>query len=87
MTNEQRLVILEKHVAELSEIYDSVQVLGSFLTSENRTICQKRGSGNFYARQGMAREFIEENIAEDTAVAIAKKLEPPEDNWNVHTTS
>ena len=82
MTNEQRLAILEKHVAELSEIYDSVQVMGAFLTPDNRTVSQKRGSGNWYARQGMAHEFIEENIAEDTARAIAKKLEPPQDDWN-----
>ena len=82
MTDEQRLEIMQKHVNALAEIYDSVQVMGTFLTSDNRTVSQKRGSGNWYARQGMAHEFIEENIAEDTARAIAKKLEPPQDDWN-----
>lgn len=80
MTGEQRLQVLDRHVAELAEIYDSVQVMVSWVTPDGRTSSQKRGSGD-YARQGLAHEFIEENLAEDSADKIAKKLEPPDD-WS-----
>lgn len=79
MTGEQRLQVLDRHVAELAEIYDSVQVMVSWVTPDGRTSSQKRGSGDWYARQGLAHEFIEENLAEDSADKIAKKLAPPDD--------
>jgi len=81
MTGQEKLAILERHVAELAEIYDCVQVLATGLNPNNSTFCHKRGSGNWYARQGMAHEFIQENIADDAATLIAKKLEPPEEDW------
>ena len=81
MTNEEKLKLLERHVAELSELYDSVQVFATGLNLDNTTFSHKRGSGNWYARQGLAHEFIQENIAGDTADKIARRLEPPEDNW------
>lgn len=79
MSADDRLRILESHVAQLSEIFDAVQVCGSFLTPDGKTLSQKRGSGNWYARQGMCKEFIDENQAEDAAQAIARKLKPPDD--------
>lgn len=81
MTSDERLEILKRHTAELAEIYDSVQVLASWLAPDGRTLSQKQGSGDWYARKGLAHEFIEENIAEDTATQIARKLEPPDDGW------
>jgi hypothetical protein len=79
MTNEQRLAEMERHVRELSEIYDAVQVCATWLDPEGKTRSQKRGSGLWYARQQICREFIEENIADDTATAIARKLNPPDE--------
>ena len=86
MTQDERIRILEHHVAALSEIYDSVQIMGSYLTEKGTTICQKRGSGDFYARQGMAHEFIQTNVAEDQAILIAQKLDPPDDGWKTDFT-
>ncbi len=81
MTNQQKLAELERHVAELSEFYDSVQIFASGLNSDGTTFSHKRGSGNWYARQGLAHEFIQENIAEDTADKISQKLDPPDNEW------
>ena len=81
MSNDQKLKVLESYVAKLSEIYESVQVMATGLNSDNTTFCHKRGSGNWYARQGMAHELIQENIASDTADQIARKLDPP-DEWS-----
>lgn len=80
MTGDERLAILERHVDELAEIYDAVQISATWLDPDGKTHSQKRGSGNWYSRQAMAREFVEENIADDLSTMIAKKLEPP-DEW------
>ena len=80
MTGEQRLVILKRHVNELSEIYDSVQIVATWLNENGTTSSQKRGSGNWYARQALCREFVEEDARSDQADLIAKKLNSGEDN-------
>lgn len=80
MTDKQKLEILERHVAELAEIYDAVQILASNLEPDGSTHGQKRGSGNWYARQGMAQEFIQEDIANEHATMIARKLDPPDED-------
>lgn len=80
MTSEERTKIVERHVAELSEIYDAVQILGTWLNENGETCGQKRGSGNWYARQGMAREFLEQDSAELSAKAIGERLDPPDDS-------
>lgn len=86
MTKEERLKILERHVGELSEIYDAVQIVGTWLSPDGCTNGQKRGSGNWYARQAMCREFIEESIQDDLSSKIADKLDPPDD-WNKESQS
>lgn len=70
--------ILELAAAQLGEHFDVVQILASTHLDGGGTRCVKRGVGNWYARQGMAHEFIENNIAEDQACAIAERLN--EDN-------
>ncbi len=77
----ERLAILKKHVAELAEHYDAVQIVATWLASDNLTRSHKCGSGNWYARTGLCREFINENLADDQAEAIARKLDPPDDGW------
>lgn len=79
MTDDERIEILHRHVTELSELFDAVQIVGSFLTPEGTTRCQKSGSGNWYARQAMCREFVEENFTRQQAESIAEELEPPEE--------
>ena len=79
MTDEQRIEVLEKHVNALAEIYDAVQVVGTFIDIDGKTRAQMRGSGNWFARRALCQEFIEKAQAGDLADEIAKKLEPPED--------
>lgn len=83
MTDEQRdaerLAILQRHVDELAEHYDAVQIVVTWLTSENSTKSYKRGSGNWYSRQALCREFVNEDFASDQAEAIARKLNPSDD--------
>lgn len=81
MTYEQRMAVLESCVTKLSECYDAVQIMGTFLTPDNRTIGHKRGSGNWYARQGMAQQFVQDDEAESHAIQIAAKLDPPDESW------
>lgn len=37
------------------------------------------GKGNWYARQGMAHEFINADIAQGNARQIAQQIDPPHD--------
>ena len=72
--------ILELAAARLGEHFDAVQILASW-NEDGTTKCSKRGVGNWYARQGMAHEFINDDIAQSQAAQIAEQLEPPEENW------
>jgi hypothetical protein len=74
MTSEQRVAIMEKHVNALSEIYDAVQIVGTWLEKDSTTRSQKRGSGNWYARQQLCREFLEDNQQENVAKRIADNI-------------
>jgi len=64
---------LQEILTELSEHFDCVQVMLSFC-EEGGTTLKQFGRGNWYARQGMAHEFINSDIAIDNANQIAKKL-------------
>lgn len=80
MTDDEKLAILDKHVRELSELYDAVQIVVTWLDPGGRTRSQKRGSGNWYARRSLCQEFITEDAHDDQAKAIARHLDPP-DEW------
>ncbi len=80
MTAEERLQILQRHAAELAEIYDSVQLMATFLNPDNTTAIHQTGSGNWCARQYMAQDFIKENSASNLARLIARELNPPDDS-------
>lgn len=79
MSAEEYEKIIEEFAVKLGEHFDAVQILVSW-TEEGRTKCSKAGTGNWYARQGMAHEFINSDIAQDTAYQIAQRLNPPEDS-------
>lgn len=81
MTNEEAEKILEKAALDLGEFFSSVQILASWPDGEGRTKGSKRGCGDWYARQGLAHEFISENNAVDTANAIARELKEPPEDW------
>lgn len=47
--------------------------------SDAMTNCMKRGAGLWHARQGMAHEFINEDMAQEQAVQIASRINPVEE--------
>ncbi len=73
MSDHESVKMVEAAACRLGEHFDSVQILVS--NSEGRgTICHKRGVGNWYARQGMAQEFIKQNEASEAARLIAHEI-------------
>lgn len=86
MTAQEAEKMLEDVAAKIGEHFDAVQILATW-TEGGTCLHAKRGAGNWYARMGMAHEFIETNKADDQAVLIAEKLNPPDegDDWKVST--
>lgn len=82
MTDHELERLMERHVAELGEHFDAIQIMVCW-NEEGKTRSIKRGGGLWHARQGLAHEFIHEDIAQDTAYQIGKQINPPpdEDEW------
>lgn len=68
---------LQQAVDLLGEHYDAVQVL---VTWSDAGITKSRhlGSGNWYARQGMAHDFVKSDDSAELAKEIGKVINPPE---------
>jgi hypothetical protein len=81
MTGEEAKAILDDVLDKLAEHFDAVQIHASWMDSGAETASVHRGSGNFYARESLSREFVSQNKAQDQAHELAKVLEPPDD-WN-----
>jgi hypothetical protein len=82
MTNTEVEKYLEEMAAKIGEHFGAVQIMVSWLDDKGRTSGCKKGVGDWYARQGMAHEFINEDVAFENARQIAQKLEPPpDDSW------
>lgn len=71
--------LIEECAAKLGEHFEAVQILASW-TDQGVTHGSKRGCGNWYARQGLAHEFINQDMAHEHAVQIAEHLNPPDDS-------
>jgi hypothetical protein len=82
MTGTEAEKLLEETAAKLGEHFDAIQILGTW-SEDGLTKCSKRGVGNWYARQGMAHEFINADLAQENAREIAEQLNPPDDEWKV----
>ncbi len=65
--------LINQAVNVLREHCTSVHVMVSF-QEEGQTRSIHRGCGDFYARMGLAHEFIESTNQKDTAVEIASAL-------------
>ncbi len=74
MTPEAAQQMIDAHAAQLGEHFESVQILVSF-PFERGTLPVYAGRGNFFARKGMADDFIKRDPAEQIAVAITKQSE------------
>ena len=72
--------IIDNAISVLMEHFDCVQVLVSRVDMDGNTSSHRRGSGNWYARLGMAHEFINAGVSQDAAERIAREIsENPED--------
>jgi hypothetical protein len=68
---------LDNALQSLGEHFNHVQIMAT-ADDEGSTISSFRGCGNWYARQGLAHEFINNEQAQENATAIAEKLKPEE---------
>lgn len=81
MTGEEAHKIVEKAVNDLREFFPDVQVLVSWVDDdahETRDVFQ--GRGNWYARVGMARDFLARDEGQTTAKEIADRLNTEDDD-------
>lgn len=78
MTKEEIDAICMPFMEKLGEHCDSIQLLATW-TEEGNTHRYKFGTGNWYARRGLAMEFIEQDQAQTAAKEISDALQPPED--------
>lgn len=78
MTEAEAFAILDAALDRIGEHFDAVQIHASWMENGNSTQAAHRGSGNWYARESMCREFIERNKADEQAQFIAQKLNPDE---------
>lgn len=74
---QERLVT--QHVNALLEHFDCVQILVSSTIPEG-TSNVFIGGGNWFARQGMAHEFIRKDKAQTDAREISRAIQPPPDD-------
>ncbi len=57
-TKDREIALIDSHVAQLMEHFDSVQILATRTKSDGTTIGVTRGRGNWYSRVGYAREWL-----------------------------
>ena len=69
---------VERALEILSEHFDAVQILAE-VTEDGATASCCRGCGSWYARQGLAHEFIERDKAQEHAFQLSRKINPPDD--------
>lgn len=74
--------MVDRHARELGEHFDAVHILCSHTDSDG-TAHVSRGCGNWFARQGMAHEFIGLDRADEVATRVAQRLSRPDegDDW------
>jgi hypothetical protein len=77
LTPEQMLDVVRPHVTALMEHFEAVQIHVSICTP-NGTEHVNLGAGNWFARQGMAQDFINQDRAHTEANEIAKAIPPQE---------
>lgn len=78
MSPEESERICDEAAEKLGEHFDAAQIMVTW-SEEGQTHCYRTGTGNWYARQGMAHEFISSDIAQDTARQIANEIREEDD--------
>ena len=64
-----KVALVKRVCHELGEHFDAVQILCSYADGTGTEVIGQ-GAGNWYARQGMAREFCEKDTAREIAQQI-----------------
>lgn len=77
MTREEASQILEETAARLGEHFDNVQISASW-TEGKITTGVHEGAGDWYARQALAKEFIDRDMAGEIARAVARETKEQE---------
>jgi len=72
--------LLDDHIAQLMEFFDSVQILASKCDNTG-TSSTFRGAGNHYARMGMARELLTNDAADCHHIRAPKPPPDEDDEW------
>lgn len=71
---------IQEILDELSEHFDSIQILGTFMDEDGDTGKLSMGKGNYYARRGLASEFVEQDMAATNAYELSKILMEEEED-------
>lgn len=79
MTKEEAERFLDRHLEELAEHFEAVQILVTD-SDKDGTLYIARGKGNFYARKGLAQQFIDNDHHNDAAQSIKHAIKPDDDN-------
>jgi hypothetical protein len=75
MTHEEMLAEkINGILRDLGEHFDAIQILGTYVQDDGMTARVSMGIGNWYARQGVAQEFLNMDAAVTTAHEIGKVL-------------
>lgn len=79
MSNEDAENMLDAIASRIGEHFDHVQILATWNDSGISKNLY-RGTGNWFARQGMAHDFIQQDISQESATQISNALKEPPDN-------
>lgn len=75
MTPAEKEAVVMMHLQGLANVFESVQILVSS-TQSTGTGYVFKGSGNWFARQGMAQAFVQMEQAQETA-RVWRRVEIP----------
>lgn len=75
---EEQEGLVQRHIDALMEHFEAVQIMVSSTVPDGTSNIFK-GGGNWFARQGMAHDFIRQDKARTDAREISKVIEPPKD--------
>lgn len=78
MRPEEQIELVDRIAAQLGEQFECVQILVSTCLENGKgTESVYSGFGNWFARQGMARDFVTKDDASTHAKHLADRLDPP----------
>jgi hypothetical protein len=77
MTRAEAIAILDNAAAQLAEHFEAVQISVAWIEESSRegTSSEHAGRGVWYARYGLAQEFIDRGKAAEIGDAVARATE------------